>query len=393
MSTLNTADTTGRCNFSDAPLFFDNFPSVDDGNGMTGWVEIFRAGDYGERGKYGATELARFVENFGAEVVRVPLTRDHIREGHALGWVRELKVEGDVLMARFGDVDDWTREAVNRGMWGAVSIEAWTGVPIGLPAGVVLEPPTLSAVTLLGASQPAVKGLKQPKFSDVAGNSAPSSTPVEKPATDLILNYMETKPMPTEITTQDQTDRVAELESKLAASESAASKFRADAEAASAERDKLKATIGTFSERLDVATKQIAQLNEDKASAEFDRRFSDLVKSGKVTPAEREILRAQHSANRSLDSVDGAAEIKFGDQTFSHVSLFWHGLETRQPVVEFGQLTQSGGSRSASSDPDLALSEAIKSLAAEKNLTYPDAMKELRRTRPALFADAEAAVI
>lgn len=393
-----------RVAFDDSPLLIANMPVTED-NGLTGWVEIFRVGDYGTKGKYATDDLDRMVANFEAGYIRVPLTFDHDYAGPAFGFAAEVRRNGDILEARFRGVDEWTREAVNRGMWCAISIEAYRGTPSGLPEGVEMSPPVLSAVTLLGAAQPAVKGLREPKFSDrddslssSTKETAPeAATPNHEPEESTHMSDTPKTPDP------NIEAQVADLQTKLEAAEAATATATQKLEAALAERDQFKAeaesqksTAADLSAKVDKLTAAFAASEAKAAKAEFDDRFRKLAREGRVAPAEKEIAFAQFSAARAIDGTGTATKVKFGDKELSNVDLFWQGLESRpERVVEMSQLADPIGpdrETGAPTDPVGKLADAIKARMSEKGITWDAAEAELRRERPALFTAAENAV-
>lgn len=130
-------------------------------------VEILRTGTWQGVGcpksgcKFTEEDLADMVANFqelkGEH--KVPLKRGHTVEvgDIALGWVEELRVEGDRLIGKFSDIPTVVREAIKKKLFRKVSIEAMKNVVLG---GKKLKGWVLDAVALLGAEIPAVSGLK-----------------------------------------------------------------------------------------------------------------------------------------------------------------------------------------------------------------------------------------
>ncbi|MFW5864375.1 MAG: hypothetical protein ACOCVT_02880 [bacterium] len=122
-------------------------------------VEVFRAGDYGSRGKFSEEDLDRIVEDYDPATHEAPVTVDHQQDGPAFGWVRGLRRVGNKLLARLGGLDAEFRKKLETGAFKKRSIEMYrkledTGRPY------------LKALSFLGAASPVVKGLADPVFSE-----------------------------------------------------------------------------------------------------------------------------------------------------------------------------------------------------------------------------------
>lgn len=130
-------------------------------NNHTIEMEIFRAGDYGAKGRYSEAELEALAEDYRPELLEAPLTFDHAQSGPAYGWVTSLRRNGDRLLAVLRGVPDSVRQLVRSGAFKQRSVELVremkdTGRPY------------LRAVSLLGAATPEVKGLSEIRFSAAA---------------------------------------------------------------------------------------------------------------------------------------------------------------------------------------------------------------------------------
>ncbi len=127
------------------------------------WIEIFRAGKpVDSAGVTRAIEpefLDSVIANFNASEHEPPLVAGHPAENApAFGWVSELRRSGDLLEARFKDVDEDFAELVRSGKFKKRSAAFYLGAGGNLPA--------LRHVGFLGAQPPAVKGLRDIQFSE-----------------------------------------------------------------------------------------------------------------------------------------------------------------------------------------------------------------------------------
>jgi len=128
-------------------------------------VEIFRVGDYGQKGKYTSDDLKQIVENFYAskDTMKVPVTLGHSTawsQSPAVGWVSELRIDEDkgILLADFTHVPTQVAEAIKAKGYRTVSVELYSDGINGL------KPPVLRSVALVGAAIPEVKGLEDLKI-------------------------------------------------------------------------------------------------------------------------------------------------------------------------------------------------------------------------------------
>ncbi|NQU42061.1 hypothetical protein HQ520_02165 [bacterium] len=124
-------------------------------------VEIFRAGDYGPRGRYSEADLETLATDYDPAVHEAPVTVDHLQEGPALGWVRGLRRAGKVLMARLGGLQAEFLDRMRSGGFKKRSIELYRRLE-------TTGRPYLRALTFLGAGAPVVKGLADPVFAEDA---------------------------------------------------------------------------------------------------------------------------------------------------------------------------------------------------------------------------------
>jgi len=127
-------------------------------------LEVFRAGNYGAKGMYTEEDLQQIAQDYDPKTQEAPVTVDHQQQGPALGWVRSLRAMGQTLLARLGGLDGGFLEKLKAGAFKKRSIELY-------PKMELTQRPYLRAVSFLGAAAPAVKGLADPLFSEVASQT------------------------------------------------------------------------------------------------------------------------------------------------------------------------------------------------------------------------------
>ena len=124
-----------------------------------GWVEIFRAGDYGAKGRFTQADLDRIVANYNPDFHEAPAVVGHPEDNSpAFGWTRSLMRDGDVLKARFAQVDPDFEEAVKAGHYKKRSAAFYLDSDGSIT--------NLRHVGFLGGAPPAVKGMADLKFDD-----------------------------------------------------------------------------------------------------------------------------------------------------------------------------------------------------------------------------------
>ncbi len=120
-------------------------------------LEVFRAGDYGRKGRWDVEALDRLVADYDPALQEAPVTLDHAQEGPALGWVAALARRGDRLLARLKDLNAGLVELLRAGAFKKRSVELYVALP-------ETGRPYLKAVSFLGAGAPAVAGLRDLVF-------------------------------------------------------------------------------------------------------------------------------------------------------------------------------------------------------------------------------------
>lgn len=126
-------------------------------------LEVFRAGDYGERGTWSEEQLDAIAGDYDPGRHEAPVTLDHEQRGPAQGWVKSLRRVGDRLLATLTRLSPKLAEGLRTGAWRKRSIELYRKFGDG-------GTPYLKAVSFLGAAAPAVRGLADPNFAQGGGD-------------------------------------------------------------------------------------------------------------------------------------------------------------------------------------------------------------------------------
>lgn len=123
---------------------------------MKQFFEIFRSGNY-PQGTFSEEDIAAIAENYDSSWLEAPITLDHGWGGPAYGWIEQLKAEGGRLLASFKDVSDQLTALVAKKAYKRHSVEIYNDLNG--------KGPYLRALSMLGALDPAVKGMQPIEFS------------------------------------------------------------------------------------------------------------------------------------------------------------------------------------------------------------------------------------
>lgn len=121
------------------------------------WIEVFRAGDYGDKGIWTESDIDKVVANFAAGTWTPPAVVGHPKtDDPAMGWVKSLRRNGSGLFAQFKQVEPQFEASVREGRFPNRSAAFYTD-----PQG---NGPVLRHIGFLGAKPPEVKGLAPIRF-------------------------------------------------------------------------------------------------------------------------------------------------------------------------------------------------------------------------------------
>jgi hypothetical protein len=274
-----------------------------------------------------------------------------------LGIVQKIWREGQKVLANFSAVPDAVVDLIRSKRFNSVSVEILPSLEFeGRKFSNVL-----TAVALLGAELPAVKGL--------ADLSATLFTQAEvKPIeADQIVSFeWESNPMPDVKYTQEQHDSLVEA-AVAKALKDAKAKFEADGERLTAERDEARKALETVkTEYADFQTKV--------RNAEAVSLVEKAVKVGKILPKQKDAALAF--------AMNLSGTVKFGDEEKSMATLFAEfidGMPSKVDMSEKGAGSKDDGGEGGTF-PDAASevdARARKAMKANDKLTYAEARKEV----------------
>lgn len=138
---------------------FGHLKQEADGTFSIAALEIFRAGDYGEKGSYDEAAIAALAASYDPALCEAPVTVDHKQEGQAFGWVSRVFQKGGALFADIKNIPAEFAALLKSGAFKKRSVEIYRNLE--QTGGRYLK-----AVTFLGAAAPHVKGMRDITFKD-----------------------------------------------------------------------------------------------------------------------------------------------------------------------------------------------------------------------------------
>ncbi|MFQ5926174.1 MAG: hypothetical protein ACE5MH_01935 [Terriglobia bacterium] len=122
------------------------------------WIEVFRAGDYADRGRWSERDLDQIAASYNPRLHAAPIVLGHpTHDAPACAWVKTLRRAGAALWAQLEQVDPAFEQLLRAGRFRSRSVALYTQFP---PTGG----PYLRHVGFLGAQAPAVKALSPVRF-------------------------------------------------------------------------------------------------------------------------------------------------------------------------------------------------------------------------------------
>ena len=279
------------------------------------WIEIARTGTFNDSANrpqtFTDTDLARIASAYNPQKRDCPLVIGHVTSDSApaYGWLSQIKAQNGKLLAQFAHVPDEVRDLVAKGRYRHVSMSL-------MPDRV-----TLRHVALLGAAQPAIDGLKAVELR--AGD------------TDITVDF---STQPKEHTMSEDLQReIGALKERLAALEKENASLKAENKTHKESKDKAEGEKKEAEAKAEKTASDFAAYREKVESEKLEARVSELVRAGKITPAEKQgILDFASRLDNQSDSIDFAATRAFPSHEgkTEKVSMREHylrGLEAKSP--------------------------------------------------------------
>lgn len=332
------------------------------------WIELFRAGEYGEKGSYTSADLASMAGAYDVNFHHAPVVIGHPEtDAPAYGWIDALRASGDVLEGRLGQVDPGFEDLLKQGRFKTRSAALYSDL-----GGKGLY---LRHVGFLGAQPPEVKGLKSIFHDDQSKGFVEIETKSEKRTEETIMEKDELKKTFGEAL-REWAESVGLVKKPDAENRNAGKTFsEAEVEAAKAEAAKTAAAA---------------------AKAEAEKKFSEQ-SAAAARKAEVETLITKLKAGQQwlppfdklklrefIESLP-AEPLTFGeDGKQSAYAVFVKFLEDLPKFIELGKSTGTKGKINPTGDPKFVegsedLRDRAQQIATEQKLDFGEALKLARK--------------
>jgi len=253
-------------------------------------VEVFAVGTWNGM-PFEKTDLMGIANAFNSlkEVHDVPLKFGHNKEQEmtdglpALGWVGELFIKGEKLMAKFVDMPKIVHDAMKKKLYKHVSIELEYGVE---HKGSIYDL-VLSGVALLGADIPAVNTI-----ADLTSYMSKDPLAFKKRVAFTAINIKHTE----EFTMNELEKAQAEVAALKAKNEAQGDQIK----------DFTKDKVDSESKIAEFEAKDTKRAEDEKtayfakAKTDMTSKLEQMVKDEIITPAQREKFTAEYSDDKSV---------------------------------------------------------------------------------------------
>lgn len=285
------------------------------------WIEIARTGTFNDSANRPQTftdaDLVQIASAYNPQKRDCPLVIGHVTSDSApaYGWLSQIKAQNGKLLAQFAHVPDEVRDLVAKGRYRHVSMSL-------MPDRV-----TLRHVALLGAAQPAIDGLKAVELR--AGNA------------DITVDFSTSgalPPQPKEETMPEDLQReIGALKERLASLEKENAALKAENKTHKEGKEKAEGEKKEAEAKAEKTASDFAAYREKVEGEKLEARISELVKAGKITPAEKPaILEFAAKLDNQTDNINFAApetgSARAGKtEKVSMREHYLRGLESKNP--------------------------------------------------------------
>lgn len=302
----------------------------------------------------------------------------------AAGWINNLRRVGNKLVADFMDVPKKVYELIKAKAYRRVSAEIYTNYRAA--SGTL--PLALKAVSILGATTPAVSTLQDIiNLYGLNENARPVTAQGELKAYEYEPNLWEDV---MEKTIEKLSNELAEANKKFAEANSKveelgkqAAESQRNFEAATAKVAELEASVKSEKERADKASSEIKKYSDEKRDLEIANKVEDLVRKGKLSPAQKDFAIA------FLRNGLATSEMKFaheGKEYKTAEELLFAMIEAGAGVtLPTGQQTEAGEANRGAKDGVVGedLDRKAKEYAEKNKVSYRAAFVEVSKAEKA----------
>lgn len=321
------------------------------------YIEVFKAGKHTDSGgdtrewteKDLDTIVTKYNEQKEEDRHEAPIVAgSHKSDGPAYGWADKLKKSGTKLLAKFKQVDDEFKKLVNDGRYNKISIALYPDLK-------------LRHVAFLGATPPAIKGLKAPAFKEddkYITFEYEEESKAEDPKTDF-LTYAEGTSMDEATMTAFVEWAKKEFDADIAGK--IAAKVQSLKPATPAKPDNKPATAPKFEESPEFIELKRRTEEQDKVIEEmqFNEYFDKQAQAGKLIPAQKPIIKLAIEAVKRPNEKGFA----FGEATINGEEVIKKLVDSFPKMVEFNEFAN----RNEFQEQYEKRKEGLKEIAEQRN--------------------------
>lgn len=302
---------------------------------MKKWIEIARTGTFtdslGRPQTFTGSDLAEIARAFDPKKRDCALCIGHPKADNApaFGWLSAIKAENGKLFAQFAQVPAKVSEMVKNGHYRHVSMS------------LMPDRKTLRHVALLGAAQPAIDGLEPLEGSALyAGNVLAVGNAVELGGDSeaITINFTMGDNMPQDDLQREEGNAlvIGALKERIASLEKENRTLREEAKGHKADKDKAETEKRQAREKEAKTASDFSAYREKIENEKREARVSALVKSGRITPAEKggvlEFAAAlAGKGNIEFAAARGAPSTSGAKEEISLEEKYLRELEARTP--------------------------------------------------------------
>ena len=359
------------------------------------WIEIFKAGDYGQRGAWTADDLDRIAAAYNPRLHQAPVVLGHpATDAPAYGWVARLRRAGQSLWAQLEKVDPAFEQLLRAGRFRQRSVALYRNFP---PTGGAY----LRHLGFLGAQPPAVKGLAPVRFLNApafsfteplpaaaellvahdlpAGPDAPSAeakpeTPMSHSKLENFLNHLRSFFLP------EASPTPTHGEESLPAGSAAGSSPPAFAEEARGKPSRVSPDAAPEQTDLAAFAERVAQLEQRLDSITAERNTAQKKFAATETAAR------QADVARFADSLRAAGRFPPVFDRWG-VAEFMEHLTSADTVFAEAQPISSGEEALCVPDPEQGTSEPTAAMHSAQEFVGRPFRIEMNRTAPNAFLE------
>lgn len=342
------------------------------------WIELFRAGSYGDKGSYSVGDIDKMIANFNPAEHEPPVVMGHPEmDAPAYGWVESLKRVGNVLMGKLKQVPDQFSQLVDEGRFKKRSISFYR----------TAKGPVLRHVGFLGAMPPEVKGLADVKLASFSAGAFQAIEfkedeemdveQIKKSFAEALKEFFGIGGAPKLNLSEGESKAIeAAVAAAIKPLHDANTKLQQEFAEHKKNADKAQQVSATQAQQA-FAEKQIARVKEAKRwIPAFDKMglaqiFNELSK------VETKISFGEGDKKKELPPAELFADFMIGLSEIVPTGEIASGAQRRSgKLVQFTEPSAKSGA--VIDEQSVAIADAAKKLSEEKKISYGEALRQVR---------------